>query len=142
MVHSGYSSYFSGLTNMASSWSGIRSFVECCCMDKDKFKEAFATDYGITPESIVLEKCDMSLHEILSNWFCEEAPTKVTDSLLYWIALEIGEPISVYEPSDSCDVADVLSRCSGGVSRFYFVEEVCFAEFEEYMLCFMIGNNE
>ena len=37
---------------------------------------------------------------------------------------------------------EYIGREGGGISEFYFVEDIIFVEFDESMVSFIIGNNE
>ena len=133
--------YITGLTHMASSLSKNigPSFVEVDCFDKDNYKKEFAKYYEIKEGDIKLVESNLTMREILLEWFGEEE-SNITDSLLYWIKRDSGKSLKVYEYTNNLD--ELLSRSDGGVSEFYIVEDIYFIEFNEVMMCFILGNNE
>ena len=138
----GLSSYLTGLTNLASSISKEigPSFIDVDCMDKDNYEEAFAKRYNISKDLIELKEEDMSLEQILKAWL-GESNKELIESLLYWIEFKVGKSIKVYTEKNN-KLIDALSRCEGGISMFYIVDDIYFVEFDEYMVCFSLGNNE
>lgn len=133
--------YITGLTHMASSLSKNigPSFVEVDCFDKDNYKKEFAKYYEIKEGDIKLVESNLTMREILLGWFGEEE-SNITDSLLYWIKRDSGKSLKVYEYTNNLD--ELLSRSDGGVSEFYIVEDIYFIEFDEVVMCFILGNNE
>ncbi|MEE3342723.1 MAG: hypothetical protein VZS44_01375 [Bacilli bacterium] len=136
------SSYLTGLTNLASSISSYigPSFIEVDCMYKKDYKKSFANKYKIKEELIELEETNKTLEQILASWLGTDEK-KLLESLLYWINLEIGNPIKVYTIKNN-KLLDSLGRCDGGISMFYLMDDMFFVEFKKYMVCFTMGNNE
>ena len=133
--------YITGLTHMASSLSKNigPSFVEVDCFDKNNFDEEFAKSYDIKKEDVKLRESKYTMKDILLSWFGKDE-TNITDSLLYWIEFDSGKAIKVYEYTNNLD--ELLSRSEGGVSNFYFVEDIYFIEFDTVIMSFILGNNE
>jgi hypothetical protein len=133
--------YITGLTHMASSLSKNigPSFVEVDCFDKNNFDEEFAKSYDIKKEDVKLRESKYTMKDILLSWFGKDE-TNITDSLLYWIEFDSGKAIKVYEYTNNLD--ELLSRSEGGVSNFYFVEDIYFIEFDNVIMSFILGNNE
>ena len=141
MLNINKSLYITGLTHMASSLSKNigPSFVEVDCFDKNNFDEEFAKSYDIKKEDVKLRESKYTMKDILLSWFGKDE-TNITDSLLYWIEFDSGEAIKVYEYTNNLD--ELLSRSEGGVSNFYFVEDIYFIEFDTVIMSFILGNNE
>ena len=141
MLNTNKSLYITGLTNMATSLSKNigPSYVVVDCFDKDNYKKEFAKYYEIKEGDIKLVESNLTMREILLEWFGEEE-SNITDSLLYWIKRDSGKSLKVYEYTNNLD--ELLSRSDGGVSEFYIVEDIYFIEFNEVMMCFILGNNE
>lgn len=141
MLNINKSLYITGLTHMASSLSKNigPSFVEVDCFDKNNFDEEFAKSYNIKKEDVKLKESKYTMKDILLSWFGKDE-TNITDSLLYWIEFDSGEAIKVYEYTNNLD--ELLSRSEGGVSNFYFVEDIYFIEFDTVIMSFILGNNE
>ena len=133
--------YITGLTHMASSLSKNigPSIVEVDCFDKNNFDEEFAKSYNIKKEDVKLKESKYTMKDILLSWFGKDE-TNITDSLLYWIEFDSGKAIKVYEYTNNLD--ELLSRSEGGVSNFYFVEDIYFIEFDTVIMSFILGNNE
>lgn len=143
MLQKTISSYLSGLTNMASACSTEigPSFIEADSFDKEDFKKEFAKYFEIKEEIITPVIYEETLENILSQWIGKNNKS-IVENLMYLIETAVGEPINVYTIKDESNLKEKMGRESGGVSQFYFVEDVIFAEFEKSMVCFSIGNNE
>ena len=137
------SSYISGLTNMASSCSNEigPSYISADCFNKKNFKKEFSKYYKIPIECIKIEESKKTLEQVFSEWLGKKGDD-IIENLLYWIKLCVGEPIKTFDLSEDSNLINILSRCDNGISEFYFVEDVFFVEYKEYMVCFIIGNNE
>lgn len=142
MLQKTISSYLSGLTNMASACSTEigPSFIEADSFDKKDFEKEFAKYYEIE-ENIELVSNNEKLEIILTQWIGKNNKA-IVDNLMYLIESEVGSPIKVYTLKDERIIKEKMGRESGGISQFYFVEDVIFVEFEKSMVCFSIGNNE
>ena len=136
----GIGSYISGLTNMASSMSVNigPSFIEAYCFNLKNFKEEFANHFEVSLDEVKLNKTNITLREVLSAWLGND---ELVDSLLYWIKLKIGETGKAYEVKKN-KLLDLISNSEGGNSIFYIVDDAYFVEIDDYMLCFILGNNE
>ena len=141
IIQIGLSSYFTGLTNLASTVAKGKtpSYIEVDCFDKNNFNEEFAKCYKIDKDKIVLEEENTTINDILSGWLNDK---EVVDSLQYWIGLKIGKPLKVYKNKEENNLEELISGYSNSMSPFYITEEVYFVEYNDYILCLMIGNNE
>ena len=137
MIEKKISAYLTGITHMASAVNGSPSFIEANCYKLKNFTEEFSKDYKIPKNKIKLTISNKNINDIFKNWLNNNE--KLINSMLHLIKCEIGNPVKIYEANK---ITDFLSRCEGGISSFYFAEEVYFIEYEKYMVCFMIGNNE
>ena len=131
--------YRSGIMNMVSSVSSNvnPSYIEVECFDLKNYKQEFAKYYKIDETKIKLKKTNYDLKQMLSTWNIEN---DLIESILYWISLKIGKCEAVYEMDK--DLCNLLSWSEGGKSPFYIVDDAYFVEIENYMLCFILGNNE
>ena len=136
----GLSSYLTGITHLASSLSKNigPSFIEADCFKKQKYKDDFSKYYEVPKEKIKVKETDKTIQDIFEIWLWKDS--KLIDNMLYLINYELGSPSKVYEINK--EVINALSRSDGGISSFYTAEEGYFIEFEKYMVCFTIGNNE
>ena len=135
------SSYISGLMNMASSLSTYigPSWIDASCFEKKNSFEEFKKYYKLDID-ISINKTNRDFDIALKAWLGEDK--KLIESLEYWINLELGEVVEIYEVTNYKEVCSMLSWSEGGVSPFYFVEDLYFIEFRDYMICFIMGNNE
>ena len=135
--------YLSGVTNMASLCTpgANPSFIEADCFEKGSHLKEFAKYYEIPQDAVAFRKSRNSLRTILGGWLFD-TEGKVTDNLLILIEQNLGKVLCVYEPRDNSKLCSCLSRCEGGISPFYFAEDIMLAEFEKYAVFFSIGNNE
>ena len=140
MFRSGVSSYMNGLIDMASGISKSMgpSSISAFCFSKRNFMKRFKKFFEIDGDFELVDSND-SFDVILYDWFKNDS---VVSELLYLIFNELGDIERFLTSSDNCYLYDVLSSESGGLSGFYFVEEVFFAEFHDYIVCFIVGNNE
>ena len=131
--------YLSGLMNMVSSVSSNigYSFIEVNCFDLKNYKKEFSKYYEIDDTKIKLSKTNYDLKKMLSTWNIED---DLIESILYWIGLKIGKAKTIYETDRN--LCDLLSWSEGGKSPFYIIDDIYLVEIEDYMLCFIMGNNE
>ena len=143
MEQIGISSYLSGVTNMASACSTEigPSFIEAISFDLKDYKKEFAKFYKIPESEMNLITSELSLKDILRAWIGKNNE-RIVDNVLYLTERIVGEPNSIYTIDESSKIKEYLGRESGGISEFYFVEDIIFVEFNESMVSFIIGNNE
>jgi hypothetical protein len=119
------SGYVDGLVNMASSVSkkiGL-SYIRGYCFKKDIFKSEFSKEFKIKKFNL-----ESSNKEYL-NIYLED---NLIDILNYWIKIRFGDVINYYT-IDNLDIKNTL---------FYIVDDIIVLEYNDYMLCLIIGNNE
>ena len=125
--------YIQGLFDMASSvsvWMGP-SFSRTYLFDNDSFekelKESFKLNAG------------MYIYSGLSFGDENEGDKKVSESLIYHVKKELGEP----ERADVIDeeYIEILEKRSSPFP-FTCVEEAAVVRFEKYTLLLVVGNNE
>ena len=131
--------YLSGLMNMVSSVSTniSYSYIEVNCFNLKNYKKEFSEYYEIDKDEIKLSKTNYDLKKMLSTWNIED---NLIENILYWISLKIGNVKTVYETGRN--LCDLLSWSGGGKSPFYIVDDAYFVEIDNYMFCFIMGNNE
>ena len=129
--------YVSGLIRMASYNLGP-SYMDTVCMDVDNYINEFAKDYEISSEKIQLEEMNTTLEELFSSVL--NIDEKAVKNLVYWITKKCGSCKKIYTSENE----ELFNSLDGekGLSPFFFLEEIYFAEFEDTVICFMIGNNE
>ena len=135
-----YDGYIDGLFNLASSVSKNigPSFIRASLYDKDKFYKEFKKNYRLKDNVMNIVETKRSFKQVLHEWLDDE---HLEESILYWINLKFGKNIKVLA-SDNDQIIDQLSGYAGGVSGFYFVEDIYFIEYDKYMLVLIMGNNE
>lgn len=131
--------YLSGVMDLACAISRKISLssIRVTCFKKKGFKNNFSQFYKINPNKIKLKEVKKDLFYKLVSWLGRE---KIVLCLVEIVQHEVGEIVKVYDSND--ELCEVLSGYEGGLSGFYFVEDVFFVETEQYMVCFIIGNNE
>lgn len=138
----GVSEYLDGLTRMASAcseWIGP-SYIVTDCYDRTGFASEFSERFGLA-DPVQIIPAQETLQQIFTQWLGES--NQIAENLLYLIRCRLGEPVRVYRASEEEELIDALSACShDGIGMFYIMEDICFAEFQEVMACFMLGNNE
>ena len=124
-MNNGLSSYINGLVNMISSVSKKigYSFIEGYCLLKDDFKEEFCNNFKIK---------DFKLEEVNNNYLSDYIEDDLIENLLYWLHIRIGKEIKYYT-IDNLDLKNTL---------FYIVDDIVVIEYDKYMVCLIIGNNE
>ena len=134
------SSYMNGLFDMASGISKSLgpSGISVFGFAKKDFIKHFKKFFGIKGDIELVDSSD-TFDSILFDWFKDGA---VVSELLYLMISELGDINRILVSSDDTYLRDELCSESGGLSGFYFVEDVYFVEFHDYMICFIIGNNE
>ena len=135
--------YLSGLFDMASSlseWIG-RSYIEVYCFDPDDWRAAFAQHFALQTEDVQFEASEKTMRQMLVQWLGGAEPA-LTDSLMYHIHSQIGDPIAVWQTPQDSRLPGKLSWSQGGESPFYTAEDLFFVQFPQMVVCIMAGNNE
>ncbi|MBR2833920.1 MAG: hypothetical protein IKE75_05850 [Bacilli bacterium] len=134
-----FTAYINGLLDMASSVSKKMSYsyMRADCFNLSGYKKDFLKYYKISLEKLEIVKVSESLKNIFSLFFDDD----ILNNLLYLIKRDTGDEVNIYTVDDS-DFLDGLSCFKVGSFPFYTVEVVYLVEFWEYMICFVIGNNE
>ena len=131
------SNYLTGLTNMASEWSSNMgpSYVDAICFKEKDYKKEISKYYNVSIESIDFKETSFTFKDFLANWFGNN--DKLIDSLIYYIAQALGDAIFVYELSNNSNLTNELTD-----TGFYFIEDLYLIMFKEYVVLFILGNNE
>lgn len=131
--------YINGLVDMAASVSSKigRSYIRAISLDKKKYLKEFAESIKYKDDIVLKEVEDKKLIDILNDWLGDEH--LLATNLNYYITSSIGEEKKIYKPKDEKLIEKLSCRSWG---YFYFYEDIYFVEFKDYMICFMVGNNE
>ena len=121
------SAYLDGLLNMAYSLSKSigPSSVSINCYDKKEFDKEYKIDYSPT---------SLSYEDKLKEWFIDEPI--IVESILYWTNRYIKEIKKLYVINNK-DL-DLFKKDN----PLYFIEDVFILETTNYMITFVLGNNE
>ncbi len=141
MVQTRLSNYLSGIMNLASSlstWIGP-SYIEVECYQKEDALSTLLKDYHVPKEEYEWEEVKISFMDLLQEILGKDQ--KLLESIHYWINFHIGEPIKITTPKDN-KLLYKMSGSEGGNSPFYIVDNLYWIEFKDYMVFFIIGNNE
>ena len=65
----------------------------------------------------------------------------ITENLIWLLHRRFGDPKEVYTVKDLGKVLDALDGPKGR-GPYFFITNFFFAEYEDYTLCFFMGNNE
>jgi len=123
--------YIQGLADAAAiasdnlTFSGINTF----CFDKDSFTEDYARlrrECGAGDSNVELITGDLTPEQELSDLLDSE-DRSFSSNIMWSLSRAAGRPERVY---------------SYGWGGFYFVEDMFFIEFEEYVILFVVGNDE
>ena len=130
--------YLTGITNLASSLSKKigRSYINVNCYEKDKFLDEFSKRYRLKKERIVLEESNDSLNDFLKSCFEDW----MLESLNYYFNKDLGNEVKTYYGSK--DLISLMEGCNRGLCGFYFLDDLFFVEYDKYMICLLLGNNE
>ena len=120
--------YLNGLMNMASSLSSSigPSYIMVDCYKKTRFKKESNIN-EIIPTTL-------SFSEKLKEWFGEDK--KTIESILYWTKSKIKEKIKIYE-IDSKEYEKIEKY-----TPFYIIDDIFVLETKQYMILYILGNNE
>ncbi len=131
------SSYLEGMMNLASSLSDAigPSYIKVECYEKDKFREEFCKDYEISPTTLNLIDTPNSLQTTLLDWFGNN--NKIVESISYWFDLYYKGLKKIYLAEEK-----LISILNNKKQDFYFLEDMFFIEYNDYMIIFLLGNNE
>ena len=140
MIELGISNYINGgIDLIAYSSTRIgRSSIRVTCFKSDKFINNFSKFYKINKTDVNLDKDHHDANYFLESWLGSKSKI---NNLVSLIEIEIGEILDIYVPHDD-RLKDILSGSEGGLSGFYFVEDIFFISSNKYMVCFILGNNE
>ena len=135
--------FLDGLVRMAAGCSrGIGpSYMRACCYVREEGLAAFARDYGIDAADVRLDPPRASLAEVLTGWM-GDADAPIASELVRLMGLRLGKCLSVRTLAEDSDLRDRLGGDEGGGAPFWFLEDICFAEFERGLACLMLGNDE
>ena len=124
-MNSYLSGYIDGLVNMASSLSKKIGLSYICgyCFKKDNFHSEFSKEFRI--KNFNLE----SSNKDYLNIYLED---NIIDILNYWIKIRLGDVINYYT-IDNLNIKNTL---------FYIVDDIIILEYNDCMVCLIIGNNE
>lgn len=141
MYQIGLSNYLSGIMNLASSlstWIGP-SYIEVECYKKENAQSNLIKEHNLPKEEYEFIELETSFEDLLKEILGEDI--KLIESINYWIAFHIGFPIKISTPKDR-KIIHQLGRSEGEDSPFYIVDDLYWIEFKDYMVLFIIGNNE
>ena len=121
------SAYLDGLMNMASSLSKSigPSFVTVNCYDKEEFNKEYKIKYSPT---------SLSYKDKLEEWFIDDK--KAVESIIYWTNRYVKEIKSIYIINNK-DL-ELFKKDN----PLYFIEDVFILETTNYLITYVIGNNE
>ena len=141
MFHEALSEYVDGLARMASGCArGIGpSYMRACCYQGGDARADFAWDHDIDVETLDLDPPRASLEEVLTAWL-GDAP--VAAELARLLRLRLGAFHSARTLAEGAPARELLSLDAGGNGPFWFLEDLCFAEFRRGTVCLMLGNDE
>ena len=135
--------YLNGITELASQcseWVG-RSTVSVDVYTPEDFLERFRKNYRIRKPVTPVESPE-TFKQTLVQWL-GATPYRLCDHVVGIIEYELGKAKRVLRAADEKTLIDELSACEhSGFGAYYFTEDVFFVEFEDYMLVFLMGNNE
>lgn len=141
MLDTPLSSYLNGILDLAcmfSEWIGY-SGIGVSAYTADDWEKAFRRHYHVRDFTPVPAK--ETFYQTLVQWIGSselQTTKKVTELITY----RLGEPLAVYRAADEEKLIDKLSGCNGGVSGYYFTEDVFFVAFRTHVLAFIMGNCE
>ena len=142
MYLEGFSSYVDGLVNMASSCSEymMPSYMRAICFKKKDFKKSFCNFYKIPEKELEIIETSLTLKDFIIQSFGNNK--EIIEGLTHWLHIEAGDPKKILTVPNNSKVLNLLSGSDGGISGFYFVEDIYFIEFNKMVICFIIGNDE
>jgi len=138
--------YIQGLADAAAiasdnlTFSGINTF----CFDKDSFTEDYARlrrECGAGDSNVELITGDLTPEQELSDLLDSE-DRSFSSNIMWSLSRAAGRPERVLRFEDEPEEKEAASGYSYGWGGFYFVEDMFFIEFEEYVILFVVGNDE
>ena len=120
-------SYLNGLMNMASSNSKYigPSSVEVDCFKKEEFNKYYKID--ISPTTLTFE-------EQIKEWFGDDK--KVIESIIYWTNNKIKDDKKIYHVNDKD--YELFRK----YNPFYSIDDIFVLETKDYLITYVLGNNE
>ena len=127
--------YISGMFDTAS-YNLLPSFTEVFCFKKDDLSKIISREFEISGTDIKYKIYDKKIEEFLKIVFVLN--DKEITNMVYYLERECGKCINIYEAEKS-----TVNKLDGNkYVPFYILENVYFFEFENIIICLMIGNNE
>ena len=112
------------------------SYLRIFAFDRDDFEESFKEFFELDIDEIKLTESEESFEEIFGTFLEKRNARRIVKGIRDICGMEKN----VYY--DDCDLYELLEGASGGLSGFYFIEEIFFAEYDDSMVCYILGNNE
>ena len=130
--------YIDGLVTMASSLSKKISYssISATCFKNKNFKEEFFKYYKVKLEGVKFSKIKDPLEKIFSLYLEDD----IVNNLLNLLKKDLGEEKELLTINNN-DVLEKLSCFNGGKEPFYFIENLYIVKYNEYIVCFIVGNN-
>ena len=113
------------------------SFLSAVLLNKDYIND-FCLTFLLDIDKSLFIKSDLNIDEYFNYWFNDsnislEFTNKLKDIL--------GEPIEIINFKDDSIIKELLAG-PFGTTGYYFLEDIFFAIYKDFVYCFMIGNNE
>ncbi len=115
------------------------SYIKPLCFKKNSFEKEFSKLYKIPKDKIKLKQRKTSLNRILNNWL---GKNKNTNTLVKIIKKKLGDEINIYIPIKESNLGYLLAGEGKGYSGMFFIEDLYFIEYNKYIICLLLGNNE
>ena len=115
------------------------SYMKSYCYELNNYIDEFAKDYRVPKDIIKLEEEKENIEPFFKEVL--NLDKKQAETFTFWLQKQAGKCNKIYTPKDN-KLCDKLGGENNGISGFYFVEYVCFIEFEKLAVVFIIGNDE
>ena len=119
--------YLDGLMNMASSLSKSLgpSYILVDCYDKKEFEKQFKIEYSPTTQSF---------EDKLKEWFVDDL--KAVESIIHWTNRYLKEEKIIYNVNQK-DIEIFEKK-----TLFYIIDDMFILETKDYLITYILGNNE
>ncbi len=114
------------------------SFIDATCFEKKEFPNNFSNFFEIKKE-VILKETKKNLPQILNRWL---GKNKRTTNIINQIEAKLGKEEKIYISSKESNLEYYLAGEGKGLSGCFFIDELYFIEYKDYIVCLILGNNE
>ena len=127
------------IDNLCNEYSNYTapSFLSAVLLNKDYISD-FCLTFLLDIDRSLFTKSDLNIDEYFNYWFND---SKISLEFINNLKDILGEPIEIIDFKDDSIIKELLAG-PFGTTGYYFLEDIFFSRYKDFVYCFMIGNNE